>query len=146
VRVETVLRFLSLIFLGIFVAVWLWIAWKVQQFNPTPGHKKLELDEGWVLVGGFLGSAVGAGTAAVLGIEIKKVRDTQHTLGKSVVKGVLSPFIFLGVLVYTVVGVIVLFVWLANQNVTPDFIEAFSFGLLGWLAGAFAAIFRATTT
>lgn len=146
VKVETLLRILALIFLGIFAVVWLWIAQKVRHFDPTPAHPKLELEEGFVTAAGFLAASVGAGTAAVLGIEIKKLKDEGKTLGVSVTEGMLSPFILTGILGYAVVGVIVFFVWLANQAVSPDVIQAFSFGLLGWLAGAFAGVFRAATT
>lgn len=148
VSVETLLRILALIFLGLFAAVWLWIAWKVRDFSPTMAHPKLDLDDGLVTAAGFLGSSVGAGTAAVLGIEIKNVRAKDTTLGvtKSVAKATISTYIFIGVLTYAVVGLIVFLAWLANRSVSPDVIQAFAFGLLGWLAGAFAAVFRGATT
>jgi hypothetical protein len=33
-------------------------------------------------------------------------------------------------------------VWIADSPTAPDFLGAFALGVLGWLAGAFASVFR----
>jgi hypothetical protein len=144
--VTLLLEILALMFLGIFVVVWLWIGWDLWHFTPTSNQKRLDLDDGLVTAAGFLASSVGAGPAAVLGIEIKKLTDQRRGFAASVARATLSPLIFTGVLAYAVVGGVVFALWLANRSVSPDVIQAFAFGLLGWLAGAFAAVFRAATT
>jgi hypothetical protein len=56
-----------------------------------------------------------------------------------------SALLVFGILLYASVGVFVLLVWLGHSEQAPDMIGAFSLGALGWLAGAFSAVFRKTT-
>ncbi len=97
-------------------------------------------------VAGFLASAVGAGTASVLGIEIQKAPNDQ-SLGAQVNHAMSqSGLLTFGILLYAAVGIFVLLVWVFNSTEAPDMIGAFSLGVLGWLAGAFAAVFRKDAT
>jgi hypothetical protein len=119
---------------------------RVLQFHPTAPGQKVAFTDAQVMVAGFLASAVGAGTASVLGIEIQKVSGQE---GQSVVvqigeatKG--SLMLSVGMAVYALVGVFVLLVWLAKSDTATDMVSAFALGVLGWLAGSFATVFQKT--
>lgn len=147
-----ILQVLSGIVLLLFAAIWSWIGYSLLQFQPTAQVPTLDLAEAQVTVAGFLASAVGAGTASVLGIEIQKAggqRDANsglRTVGTQVNEAAKASILLtVGILLYAVVGVFVLLVWLFNSNESQDMIGAFAFGVLGWLAGAFAAVFRKAT-
>lgn len=150
-----VLRVLAMIFLTMFAAVWIWIGVKLLQFNPTPLKPKLDLPNDWVDFAGFLSSAVAAGTAAVLGIQIQKPSDTAASSASGSVPATVkfakgaageSKFLVIGIAVYAVVGLFVAVVWFTHTAEAPDMIRAFSWGIIGWLAGAFAAVFHTTAT
>jgi hypothetical protein len=87
---------------------------------------------------------VGAGTASVLGIEIQKVNGPNLAVqvGRAATSTALLAF---GIVLYAAVGVFVLLIWFFNSGESPDMIGAFSLGVLGWLAGGFAAVFRKAT-
>jgi hypothetical protein len=109
----------------------------------------LDLTDAQVTVAGFLASAIGAGTASVLGIEIQKVQQQDGATGGPMSIGAQvnqaarsSILLMVGIATYAAVGVFVLVVWFFTSGKSTDVIGAFSFGVLGWLAGAFAAVFR----
>jgi hypothetical protein len=137
------LGILSFAFLALFAGIWGWIAWDVWHFTASPGHPKDEFSDAVVTVAGFVASAIGAGTASVLGIEIQKVEGADKTIGARVGEAAAkSALLVFGILVYAAVGGFVLVVWLGHSEQAPDMIGAFALGLLGWLGGAFAAVFR----
>jgi hypothetical protein len=139
-----VLTLLAAAVLLLFAGMWVWIAIKLLGFHPTTAHPKLAFTSAQVTVAGFLASAVGAGTASVLGIEIQKVQAAAgQTVAFQVGQAAKSSFLlFVGIAAYALVGIVVLLAWLAKSNDSPDMIGAFALGVLGWLAGAFAAVFR----
>lgn len=139
-----ILQLLASLLLVLFAGIWIWVGVKIWMFHPTQAQDKVTFTAAQVMVAGFLASAVGAGTASVLGIEIQKI-PSQH--GDSVAiqigqaaKG--SRMLSIGIATYAVVGVFVLVVWLAKSNVSSDMVSAFALGVLGWLGGAFAAVFQ----
>lgn len=138
------LGILACIVLVLFGVVWIWIGLKLLGFDPTPDKPKLDFTDAQVTVAGFLASAVGAGTASVLGIEIQKVngKNLAAQVGQAATSTALLTF---GIVLYAAVGVFVLLVWFFNSGESPDMIGAFSLGILGWFAGAFAAVFRKAT-
>ena len=142
-----ILQILAAIVLGLFAAVWLWVAFQILNFQPSPGNEKVTFTDAQVMVAGFLASAVGAGTASVLGIEIQKVpRQNGGTMAFQVGEAARSSWtLTAGILTYAVVGVVVLVVWLAKSQVASDMVSAFALGVLGWLGGSFAAVFRKDT-
>jgi hypothetical protein len=144
-----VLQTLSVLVLALFAAVWIWIGFRLIFFHPARDGAVLDLTDAQVTVAGFLASAIGAGTASVLGIEIQKVQQQTETaagrmsIGAQVNQAVGSSILLMiGIATYAAVGVFVLVVWFLNSAKSTDVIGAFSFGVLGWLAGAFAAVFR----
>lgn len=138
-----ILQLLSLLVVGLFAAMWVWIGIKLLGFDPTAGDPTVGFTDAQATVAGFLASAVGAGTASVLGIEIQNA--AQGSLGTRVNEAVnSSKLLAFGILVYAVVGTFVLVVWIFNSGEAPEMIGAFALGVLGWLSGAFAAVFRAT--
>jgi hypothetical protein len=139
VKVSTVVGVLAVLSLAIFAALWLWIAVDLMRFNPTPGHPTYDVGDNLIALASLFGTTVAVGTAAVLGIEIQKLKQ----LGTLTTTGVLSPLIAAGVFTYAAVGAAVLGAWLANQSVSPDVVKAFSMTFAGWILGGFAAIFRA---
>jgi hypothetical protein len=134
VKVSTVVGVLAVLSLAIFAALWLWIAVDLMRFNPT-----YDVGDNLIALASLFGTTVAVGTAAVLGIEIQKLKQ----LGTLTTTGVLSPLIAAGVFTYAAVGAAVLGAWLANQSVSPDVVKAFSMTFAGWILGGFAAIFRA---
>jgi hypothetical protein len=142
--VKHILAILAFVVLALFTVVWLWIGFKLLWFDATTEKPTLEFSDAQVTVAGFLASAVGAGTASVLGIEIQKV-NTGTLAAQVGTAATSSGLLILGICLYAAVGVFVLLVWFFNSDVSPDMIGAFSLGLLGWLAGAFAAVFRKVT-
>jgi hypothetical protein len=132
----------ALAFLVAFVGVWVWIAYDLWYFEPTEGEPVLELQDNVVEVAGFLAATVGAGTAAFLGIEIKQ-RPSLGLLAWFSQKTFRAILLCAGVLAYIVVGGIIFAIWITEADPTPDFITTFSWGVLGWAAGAFTAAFAA---
>lgn len=139
-----ILQLLASILLFLFAAIWVWVGIRIWAFHPSPGHDKVTFSAAQVMVAGFLASAVGAGTASVLGIEIQKVpRQEGETVAVQfgeVAKS--SLMLTAGILTYALVGVFVLVVWLAKSEVASDMVSAFALGVLGWLGGSFAAVFQ----
>ena len=134
----------------LFAGVWIWIGFKVLCFDSSATTPTLSFSEAQATVAGFLASAVGAGTASVLGIEIQKVRQKDAAAGQSRPLGVQvgqaaasSWLLIVGIVLYALVGCFVLIVWFFDSEIAPEMVSAFSLGILGWLAGAFAAVFRA---
>ena len=107
-------------------------------------------------VAGFLGTAVATGTAAVLGIQIQKIKqgtkepspnepDVQgHQVANpsAPAQGRLTWLLTLGIITYAAVGAFVVGVWLGRSESAPDLIRAYGLGAVGWLAGAFTAYFH----
>jgi hypothetical protein len=139
---QVVIRVLALVFLALFAWMWIKIGLKLSHFKPTPEHKTLELDNDLVSFAGFLASAVGAGTAAALGIEIQKPPNSGRLAARAVNAAKQSKFVLIGILGYAAIGVFVLVIWINHTTEAPDVIRAFSWGVAGWLAGAFAASLR----
>jgi hypothetical protein len=128
-------------FLALFAGLWIWIAWKVWRFDSNGGTEALEFSDAIVATAGIVASAVAAGTAAVLGIEIQRRSGRLSARVNSAVAS--SPLLFAGVVAYIVVGGLNLVVWLGNSDAAPDMVGTFALGALGWLAGAFASVFSA---
>jgi hypothetical protein len=146
VKVSTVLAFLALLSLAIFAALWGWIAYEVWTFTPSPGHATYEVGDNLVSFASLFGTTVAVGTAAVLGIDIQKLKNKNRLTIKAGFDGTLSPLIALGVFTYAIVGAVVLIAWLTNQDITPDVVTAFAMTFAGWILGGFAAVFRAAAT
>lgn len=142
---------LALLVLMLFAGAWIWIGFKLLFFDSSQDNPALSFTDAQVTIAGFLASAVGAGTASVLGIEIQKVRDAtardgvNQSLAAQVSKAAAGSWLLLvGIALYAVVGCFVLVVYFFDSEVAPEMVRAFSFGVLGWLAGAFAAVFQAS--
>ena len=126
---EDLRRVIAGVFLFGFVAIWIWIAIKVFRFDATPEQATLELDTAFTTVSGALSAAVGAGTAAVLGIEVQKERRSGGGLTASVASGATaSPLIVLGVLSYLAMAVLLIIAWLDEGNAAPEVVESFAIG------------------
>jgi hypothetical protein len=145
-RKDWLLVILAAAVLALFSGVWLWIGFKMLCFDASPSTPILTFTEAQVTVAGFLASAVGAGTASVLGIEIQKRSSAENTIAGQVTKAAASSWLLVaGIGLYALIGGFVLVVWFFKSDIAPDMVSAFSLGVLGWLAGAFAAVFRADT-
>ena len=145
---EHLLQVLTGVVLALFAAIWIWIGWELAVFDSTPKDPTLSLDEAQLLIAGFLASAVGAGTASVLGFEIQNVPrgGGTTTLATRITKAAgTSGLLTTGILVYVVVGIAVGVVFFFRSDVAPDMVDTFAMGVLGWLGGAFSAGFRTQT-
>ena len=137
-------RLVATAFLAGFVGIWVWITIKLYRFDPTDETPQLVLSAAFATVSGALSSTVGAGTAAVLGIEVQKIEQSGKTVRQSVAMGsTSSPLIVAGVCAYMVVGALLIVAWLMNDSVAPDAVQSFAIGALGWMAGAFVSVFAA---
>jgi hypothetical protein len=142
-RVERILRVLAVWFLLLFVGVWVAVVVAVIRFQPSASVPALDLSDAVVVTAGFIATAVGAGTAAVLGIAIQKVQaDVTKPLLLAASDALKDKMLAFGVLVYAGVGTVVLITWLARPEVSPDLMKTFALGALGWFAGAFAGVFK----
>jgi hypothetical protein len=95
-------RIIAGMFLSAFVAIWIWIAIELLRFNPTAVHPTLVLSTGFATVSGVLSSTVGAGTAAVLGIQVQKFKNEGRGLQAAVGQATTaSPLVVVGVLAYS---------------------------------------------
>jgi hypothetical protein len=141
---QWLVRLFALVFIGLYAAVWIWIGLKLRDFTPTPTKSTLDLPNDWVSFAGFLSSTVAAGTAAVLGIEIKGQGGSGHIATRAFKAALASALLLVGILVYVGVGLFVVYEWLRHTEEAPDLIRAFSFGVAGWLAGCYVAIFHKT--
>jgi hypothetical protein len=140
---EGTLKFIATAFLALFAGVWLWVAWKLWQFDPTTAVPKLVFTDGQAGAAGLMSSAVASATAAVLGIEIQKARTAGGGgLFARAVKG--SRLLKTGIATYLVVGLVNFAVWFPDTDVAPEMIAAFCLGLVGWMAGAFSAVFQSS--
>jgi hypothetical protein len=141
---------LASLVLVLFAGVWIWVGCKILFFDASTATPTLSFSDAQVTVAGFLASAVGAGTASVLGIEIQKIAQADPVAGQSLATQVgqaaaSSWLLVLGIALYALVGCFVLIVWFFDSNIAPEMAGAFALGVLGWLAGAFAAVFRTST-
>jgi hypothetical protein len=130
----------------LFAGVWLWIGLKVVFFDSTATNPTLSFSDAQVAIAGILASAVGAGTASVLGIEIQKFSG-EHSFSARVGKAATgAALLTVGIGLYAAIGVFVLIVWFFRSDAAPEMVGTFGTGVLGWLVGAFAAVFRAETS
>jgi hypothetical protein len=144
VTLDVLRRIIAGVFLAGFVAIWVWIAIKLFRFDATTEKPNLVLDTAFTTISGALSASVGAGTAAVLGIEVQKVKQSGAGLTASVANGATaSLLIVLAVLAYLAVAVLLIAVWLHEGDAAPEVVESFAIGALGWMGGAFAAVFAA---
>ena len=135
-----ILQLIAGLVLLLFAGLWIWMGLAILKFTPTDTDPVRDFTTAQITVAGFLSSAVAAGTASVLGIQIQKA--TGQTLVASVGEAAgKSKLLFVGIATYAVVGVFVLIVWLAKSDATSDVVGAFATGVLGWLGGAFTAVF-----
>jgi hypothetical protein len=141
---KRILPLLAGLFLAMFAGMWIWIGVEILLFDPSEATPTLTFSQAEVTVAGFLASAVGAGTASVLGIEIQKAGETAGAISGRVAAAIAgAPLLIVGLGLYALVGVFVLAAWVFNSEIAPDMAGAFSLGVLGWFGGAFAAVFRA---
>ena len=143
---EGTLKIIAATFLLLFAGIWLYVAWELWQFDATDERPVREFSEAFASVAGLVAGAVAGGTAAVLGIEIQKAQGGGgggggggNTLANAVkASGLLKA----GVLVYFFVGLVNLLVWLGDTAIAPEMVATFALGVLGWMSGAFSAVFQ----
>jgi hypothetical protein len=140
---EGTLRTIAGSFLALFAGIWLYVGWKLYDFDPTVDKPKLVFSSEFASVAGFLAAAVAAGTATVLGIEIQKAQQDRRvgTLASAVGA---SALLKVGILLYFAIGLLILLLWLGDTDVAPEMVAAFALGALGWMAGAFSAVFQSS--
>jgi uncharacterized membrane protein len=142
------LSLVALVLLGLFAGIWIFVGIKLLTFDPSDTSPTVTFSTAIATTAGFLAATVATVTATVLGIEVQKVRqDPADGSTPSVAKttqDVLSDktMLWVGALTYLLVGLFVLIVWLARSEQAADMIETFALGILGWIAGGFASLFR----
>lgn len=152
------------VFVAVFAIIWLWVCWKVISYSPTRAMPRLEIGSSLGLVAGFLATTVATGTATVLGIEIAKIQETtvlKSSDGSTLMSAAGTPrrldlraalmrgltrnnLIAAGCYAYLIVGVIVLLVFILNEDKAPGMMSTFALSAVGWIAGAFSATFKST--
>ena len=127
------------------MAIWVWIAIKLFAFDPTDLEPQLVLSTAFTTVSGALSAAVGAGTAAALGIKINQEQAKGTALSQAVASGATaSPIVIAGILSYLAVGVLLITAWLVKGDASPEIVTSFAIGALAWMGGAFAGVFGAS--
>ena len=138
---EGILKIIAGTFLLLFAGIWLYVAKEIWQFDATDTEPVREFSEGFASVAGLVAGAVAGATAAVLGIEIQKARGAGG--GGTLARAVGGSWLLkAGVLVYFFTGVITLVAWLKDTEVAPEMVATFVLGVIGWMSGAFAAVFQ----
>lgn len=150
VEFDVLRKIVAGVFLAGFVGIWLWITIKVFRFDPTIETPQLVLSSSFAAISGALSGTVAAGTAAVLGIEVQKRRSVKRTGAAATSTGAAlaeaataSPLIIAGVCAYFLVGLLLIIAWLVKGDAAPDAVQSFAVGSLGWMGGAFVAVFAA---
>lgn len=135
---------LALGYMALFAAVWGWVIYQLWWFAPDAGRAFLVISDPLLIVTGFLTVSVGAGLAAILGIEMQRARryHPDATLGRAFASAGSDPLLVTGIVVYALVGMAVLGMWLNRPNTAPDLVKVYALGFTGWFAGAFAAAVR----
>jgi hypothetical protein len=128
------------------------IAFRTATFEATTAKPRFEVSSLIGSVAGFLATSVATGTAAALGIAIATVRLAAFQAGAvessrlgAAGRSVLSTrrWLAAGCYIYIVVGIVVFLVFLTCESKAPGMMSTFALSVLGWLAGAFAAAFKA---
>jgi hypothetical protein len=87
---------------------------------------------------------VATATAAVLGIELKtRLAQNNNKVGTAVSS--LSRPVWIGVVVFLVVGVFIGIVWLTHQDIAPPLMQVFALMTVGWLVGILVAALKASS-
>jgi hypothetical protein len=148
VKFDVLREIVAGVFLAGFVGIWAWIAIKVFRFEPTTETPQLVLSASFAAVSGALSGTVAAGTAAVLGIEVQREKGGQKTRNEApstraavAAAATASPLIIAGVCAYFFVGVLLIIAWLVKGDAAPDAVQSFALGSIGWMGGAFVAVF-----
>jgi hypothetical protein len=149
------LTLVALMLLALFAGIWIFVGIKLITFTATDAHPTVEFSTAIATTAGFLAATVATVTAAILGIEVQKVRQDSTTTSTtssnaSVATSTQDAFknstlLWIGALTYLLVGLFVLIVWLARSEQAADMIETFALGILGWIAGGFASLYRTVT-
>ena len=145
--------FIAMSFVLFFAVVWIIICVQVLTFHPTPKMTSPSLSTPLVVVGGFLATTVGAGTAAVLGVTVgtitlpSGIAPLRQPIAAAISSALSEEALLTaGVVIYFLVGILVLATWIDVPKVSPQMIETFALGVLGWAAGSFSGVFKAQTT
>lgn len=152
---------IALAFVVLFIAFWGGLLWEV-----FTADAQVELAEHQETILAFLATTVATGTAAVLGINVVSLTSKENADGTTAPEGTppregtmtlkaasvatgqalrASIVLWIGVGAYLVVGVLVVAAWFYRADVAPDALSTFGSSVLGWLAGAFAGVFKAST-
>ncbi len=67
-----ILQLIAGLVLLLFAGLWIWMGFAILKFTPTDADPVRDFTTAQITVAGFLSSAVAAGTASVLGIQIQK--------------------------------------------------------------------------
>jgi hypothetical protein len=151
---------IALTFVGLFVYFWSDVLLDIRDFKPTAQSPRLVLTDGQKTILSVLSTAVATGTAAVLGITIVQERQVQLRVlaeGGTPSKGKVAwetfkqvfttaAVLWIGILAYLIIGVLVVVAWYNESAVAPEVVATFGASVLGWGAGAIAAVFKASST
>jgi len=148
---------IALTFVGLFVFFWADVLVDIRGFEPTDEMPRLVLTDAQKTILSVLSTAVATGTAAVLGITIVQeqqmalaAQDADASKAKvlwATIKQVLTTAVVLwiGILAYLIIGVLVVVTWYNNSTIAPEVVATFGASVLGWGAGAIAAVFKAAS-
>jgi len=148
---------IALTFVGLFVFFWADVLVDIPGFEPTDEMPRLVLTDAQKTILSVLSTAVATGTAAVLGITIVQeqqmalaAQDADASKAKvlwATIKQVLTTAVVLwiGILAYLIIGVLVVVTWYNNSTIAPEVVATFGASVLGWGAGAIAAVFKAAS-
>jgi hypothetical protein len=142
--VKNPLLIVAFIALAVFVVLWGWIGFYIQNFEASKAEAAPVIPVATGILAALFGGGVAAATAAVLGIELK-TRLAQNNGRLGVAVSTLSRPVWIAVVVYLVVGVFVGIVWLTHQDIAPAIMQVFALMTVGWLVGILVGALKAAS-
>ncbi|CAN5464094.1 hypothetical protein BH09ACT4_BH09ACT4_03200 [soil metagenome] len=138
------LQIVAFLALAVFVVLWGWIGFYIQNFEPSKGEQLPVIPVATGILAALFAGGVATSTAAMLGIELRtRLAQSNNKVGTAVSS--LSRPVWIGVVTYLVVGVFIGIVWLTHQDIAPAIMSVFALMTVGWLVGILVAALKATS-
>lgn len=142
--VKNPLQIVAFLALAVFVVLWGWIGFSVQNFEASKAEASPIIPVATGILAALFAGGVATSTAALLGIELR-TRLAQANNKVATAVSSLSRPVWIGVVTYLVVGVFIGIVWLTHQDTAPAIMSVFALMTVGWLVGILVAALKATS-
>lgn len=142
---QNIFNLIAIAILATFIGVWGYIMQEVVDFQPTGDQTQVQLPSGVVELAGLLGVTIATITASALGFTIAEVKRTKSSNfnARTVGEEISTPTL-LAILAYIGVAIGAFFVWVANEESSPEVLSVFAMSAIGWLVGSASVAFKTT--